>query len=158
VAVRFEGVSFKHSGRAVIRNFTLEVSLKKQIAIIGEIGSGKTTFLKLLCGELPPSGGRILVRFDDGSVRDLWTRPVYESLRNQLGYVPQEAFVSSDLFHANISLSAAGADRREEDISAAAYWAELEADLSAFPDGLSQQIGESGVNLSGGQRQRLNLA
>jgi ABC-type multidrug transport system fused ATPase/permease subunit len=40
----------------------------------------------------------------------------------------------------------------------AAYWAELEADISAFPRGLQQEIGEGGVNLSGGQRQRLNLA
>jgi ABC-type multidrug transport system fused ATPase/permease subunit len=157
--VMLENVTFQYpDGKIAIRNLTLEVPLDKQFAIVGEIGSGKTTLLKLLCGEYPPSEGTIRIQFDNGEIHNLWTRAAYDAYRKQLAYVPQEAFVSSDLFHMNVSLSDHAADNREEDISAAAYWAELEADLTAFPDGLAQEIGEGGVNLSGGQRQRLNLA
>lgn len=154
----FENVRFQYSeGKLAIQDLSFDMDLHRQTAIIGEIGSGKTTLLKLLCGEFPPDSGRILIHFDNGDVRDFWTRPVYPLLRKHLAYVPQEAFVSSDLFHMNITLSRY-ADKLDDDIAAAAYWAELEADLSDLPDGLSQEIGESGVNLSGGQRQRLNLA
>jgi len=154
----FENVRFLYpDGKLAIDGLLLDLHLDRQTAIIGEIGCGKTTLLKLVCGEFPPEAGRILVHFNNGEVRDLWTRPAYKRLREHLAYVPQEPFVSSDLFHSNITLSRAG-DEREADVAAAAYWAELEADLSELPDGLSQEIGESGVNLSGGQRQRLNLA
>jgi ATP-binding cassette subfamily B protein len=154
----FEEIRFQYpEGKLAITDLSFDLDLRHQTAIIGEIGSGKTTLLKLLCGELPPDSGRILIHFDNGDVRDFWTRTAYPLLRRHLAYVPQEAFVSSDLFHMNISLSSS-ADNRGEEIAAAAYWAELEADLSELPDGLSQEIGESGINLSGGQRQRLNLA
>jgi ABC-type multidrug transport system fused ATPase/permease subunit len=157
--VIFENVTFQYpDGKTAVRNLSLEITIERQFAIVGEIGCGKTTFLKLLCGEFPPSQGIIRVQFDNGDCRDLWTQTAYEAYRKHLAYVPQEAFVSSDLFHINISLSDHAEDNRGEDVSAAAYWAELEADLAAFPDGLTQEIGEGGVNLSGGQRQRLNLA
>jgi ATP-binding cassette, subfamily B, multidrug efflux pump len=158
VKVTFENVSFRYpEGKLAIENLSMDLILGRQSAVIGEIGSGKTTLLKLLCGEFPPDSGRILIHFNNGATHDFWTRPAYPLLRKHLAYVPQEAFVSSDLFQMNITLSAE-ANNRQEDIAAAAYWAELEADLSELPSGLSQEIGESGVNLSGGQRQRLNLA
>ncbi len=156
----FDSVSYQHpGGKTTVQDCSFEISLDRQLAIIGEVGAGKTTLLQLLCGEIPPTSGRILVRFDTGEVRDLWTEPAHERYRQQLAYVPQEPFVSSDLLHRNISLSGhALHDEGEADIAAAAYWAELEAELDALPGGLSQEIGEGGVNLSGGQRQRLNLA
>jgi ATP-binding cassette, subfamily B, multidrug efflux pump len=156
IAVVFEAVSFQYpSGKSALQNVSLRIALDEQLAIIGEVGSGKTTLLKLLCGEFPPTQGRILVEFEGGQVRDLWTRTAYPLFRRHLAYVPQEAFVSSDLFQMNISLSD---EASNGDVVTAAYWAELEADLQALPQGLSQELGESGVNLSGGQRQRLNLA
>ncbi|MFN7915165.1 MAG: ABC transporter ATP-binding protein [Vicinamibacterales bacterium] len=155
----FEAVSYQYpGGKAAVQDCSLEIALDRQLAIIGEVGAGKTTLLRLLCGEIPPSSGRILVRFSTGDERDLWTEPAHDRYRQQLAYVPQEPFVSSDLLHMNITLSGHALHEREDDIAAAAYWAELEADLQALPDGLSQEIGEGGVNLSGGQRQRVNLA
>jgi ATP-binding cassette subfamily B protein len=152
----FDDVTFRYaSGKVSVDGVSLEVPLDRQLGIIGEIGSGKTTLLRLLCGELPPTEGRILVRFADGEIRDLWTAPTYDLLRSQLAYVPQEPFISSDLFHTNITLSE---DSESQDVLTAAYWAELEQDLSVLPRGLSEEIGESGINLSGGQRQRVNLA
>jgi ABC-type multidrug transport system fused ATPase/permease subunit len=156
VRLVLDNVSLRYdSGRIAIDGLSMDIPLRSRLAIIGEIGSGKTTLLKLLCGELPPTEGRILVEFDNGQLRDLWTRAGYEAMRKHIAYVPQEPFVSSDLLHVNISLAA---DAPHDDIIEAAYWAELEADLSALPEGVSQELGEGGVNLSGGQRQRLNLA
>jgi ATP-binding cassette subfamily B protein len=158
VRLTFEDIHFQYSkDKPTLHKLSFELNLQRQTAIIGEIGSGKTTLLKLLCGEFPPDSGSIFVHFDNGEIRNFWTRPAYPLLRKHLAYVPQEPFVSSDLFHTNITLSN-DTDIRDEDIAAAAYWAELEADLSELPHGLFQEIGESGVNLSGGQRQRLNLA
>lgn len=155
----FDAVGYQHpDGTMAVRDCSFEMALDRQLAIIGEVGAGKTTVLRLLCGEIPPTSGRILVRFDTGDVRDLWTEPTHERYRQQLAYVPQEPFVSSDLLHRNISLSGHALHEHEADLAEAAYWAELEADLAALPDGLSQEIGEGGVNLSGGQRQRVNLA
>jgi ABC-type multidrug transport system fused ATPase/permease subunit len=160
VALRFEGAGFRYpGGKQALEGLDLRIELSRKLAILGEVGSGKTTFLKLLCGELKPSQGRIVVELDDGTERDLWEKRAYGILRGQVAYVPQEPFVSSDLLSSNITLDAANetpADR--EAILEAAYWAELEADIALLPKGLSQEIGESGVNLSGGQRQRLNLA
>ncbi len=163
IRVHFRRVSFQYpGGKKALDELNFTLDLTRKTAIIGEIGSGKTTLLKLLCGELPPTQGTIEIEFDSasgperGPTRDLWTREGYARLRQALAYVPQEPFVSSDTLGMNITLGDPGAT--EESGLQAAYWAELEADLQAFPQGMSQEIGESGVNLSGGQRQRLNLA
>ena len=152
----FDQVSFKYpNGKKAIENLSIDMDLSKKIAIIGEVGSGKTTFLKLLCGELAPSEGQIRIEFEGGQCRNLWTRPTYNQYRDSIAYVPQEPFVSNDFLSMNIALTSG---HHESEIIDAAYWAELEADISALPQGISQELGESGVNLSGGQRQRLNLA
>jgi ABC-type multidrug transport system fused ATPase/permease subunit len=154
--VIFNRVSFQFAqGNPVIQDLSVEIDLAKKLSIVGEVGCGKTTFLKLLCGELPPTGGLIQIKFAHGEVRDLWTQSAYATYRAHLAYVPQEPFISSDLFSTNISLNTTPP---EAEIVDAAYWAELEADLKALPNGISQELGESGINLSGGQRQRLNLA
>lgn len=155
-AIVFEDVGYSYpGGKEAIRDLSLRLPLTEQVALIGEIGSGKTTLLKLLCGEFPPTRGRVLVEFEGGEQRELWSRSTYPVFRSSLAYVPQEPFVSNDLFYRNISLSDRDPD---DDVMAAAYWAELQTDLDALPLGLAQEIGEGGVNLSGGQRQRLNLA
>lgn len=158
VKVIFENVTFKYSSESIpIKNLSLTLTLSKKLAIIGKIGSGKTTFLKLLCGELPPTHGNIFLEFENGERRDLWTKPIHSYWRGKFALVPQEPFVSSDLLKNNISLMNSD-EKDEEKILQAAYWAELEADLSLFEKGIQQEIGEAGVNLSGGQKQRLNIA
>lgn len=170
VALRLEKVSFRYPGTPSTENpllaladLNVRILLSQKLAVVGAVASGKTTLLRLLCGELPPTEGKIWVEFDDGSTRDLWSQPAHRALRSQLGYVPQEPFVSSDRLSGNITLHPAtppvlGAGTLESETLDAAYWAELQADIGQFSDGLEQEIGEGGVNLSGGQRQRLNLA
>jgi ATP-binding cassette subfamily B multidrug efflux pump len=161
VKLVFDRVSFRYDkDLSVIQELSTEFEVGEKLAIVGEIGSGKSTLLKLLCGELPPTSGSIQVVFSDGSSHNLWTQSAYHAWRSMLGFVPQEPFVSSDLLGHNITLLGGleAADSDDHPVLESAYWAELEADLAQLPQGIRQEIGESGVNLSGGQRQRLNLA
>lgn len=161
VRVIFENVSFSYDpnpheiGKIILKNISVTVSFNCKLAIVGEVGCGKTTFLKLLCGEFPPTHGQILVEFEDGTLQNLWNEPCHIAYRKHLAWVPQEPFVSSDPLSLNISLISSV---EESALVEAAYWAELEADLLAFPNGIHEEIGEGGVNLSGGQKQRLNMA
>jgi len=151
VLVIFENVSFR-----TLKNINVQIRLHQKTAILGEVGSGKTTFLKLLCGEFPPSRGKIWIQFEDGSRSSLWQKEVHQKFRQMLALVPQVPYVSSDLLSSNISLSSN--DHNEADLLSAIQKAQMEEDLSQLEHGLHQMIGESGVNLSGGQKQRLNLA
>ena len=145
-----ESASFK------IKNLCTEIRLHQKTAILGEVGSGKTTFLKLLCGEFPPTSGKIWIEFDDGSKASLWEEDIHTRFREALALVPQIPYVSSDLLSVNISLSTENTN--EHELLNALQRAEMRDDIDQFSGGIHQMIGESGVNLSGGQRQRLNLA
>ncbi len=152
----FQNVGFTYPhGEEVIRNISLEIDLSQKIALVGEVGSGKSTFLKLVYGSFPPTQGSIQVEFEDGTRGDLWNQKIYDSYRSALAYVPQEPFISSDPIALNISLHP---QYDEAEVIKSAYWAVLEADLQSFPQGIQQELGESGINLSGGQKQRLNMA
>jgi ABC-type multidrug transport system fused ATPase/permease subunit len=152
----FESVSFAYeAGAAAIWDLDLVIDLREKLGIVGEIGGGKTTFLRLLCGEFAPTRGMIFVEFEDGYRAPLWREDVHARLRKEIAFVPQEPFVSNDPISSNIAL---GSDVDDPRVIEAIYFAELEADVATFPLGIHEEIGESGVNLSGGQKQRLNLA
>jgi ATP-binding cassette subfamily B protein len=143
-------------------------------AIVGRTGSGKSTLVEALCRLIDVPEGAIFV---DG--RDVTTIPLH-SLRAQLGYAPQEAFLFSTTIADNIAmgygggtaipaarraeLERVGAAGMAEDLSRtpriieAARAAGLDRDLAAMPDRLATVVGERGITLSGGQRQRVALA
>jgi ATP-binding cassette, subfamily B, multidrug efflux pump len=143
-------------------------------AIVGRTGSGKSTLVDALCRLVPVPEGAIFV-----DARDITTIPL-ASLRAQLGYAPQEAFLFSTTIADNVAMGYGGGTampsaRRAElervgaaasapDLSAeprvvaAAKAAGLERDLAAMPEGLATVVGERGITLSGGQRQRVALA
>jgi ATP-binding cassette subfamily B protein len=143
-------------------------------AIVGRTGSGKTTLVEALCRLIAVPPGAIFI---DG--RDVTAIPL-DSLRRQIGYAPQEAFLFSTTIADNIAmgygggtaipaarareLERAGAIARAVDLSdeqrvnAAAISAGLTRDLAIMPDGLATIVGERGITLSGGQRQRVALA
>jgi ABC-type multidrug transport system fused ATPase/permease subunit len=159
----FQNVFFEYEpGKPCLKDFSLELDLRKKVAFIGEIGAGKTTLLKLILGEMPPTKGKIWIEFeperqsDGGSrIENLWTESGHRRLRSCVSFVPQEAFISNDTIKGNLFLSDLGND---EDALSAAYFSELKTDLENLRGGISEEIGESGVNLSGGQKQRVSLA
>jgi ABC-type multidrug transport system fused ATPase/permease subunit len=152
----FDEVGFVYpGGLKALQNINVEIRLHQKTAILGEVGSGKTTFLKLLCGEFPPSSGTIWVEDEKGFRRSLWDKSSHEIFRNALALVPQVPYVSSEALSTNIDFAS---EHDEADLLLSIQKAEMREDIAQLEDGLHQMIGESGVNLSGGQRQRLNLA
>jgi ABC-type bacteriocin/lantibiotic exporter with double-glycine peptidase domain len=157
LCVSFEHVSFSYEGQEsqVLDDICLSLSLSEHVSLIGKVGAGKSTLLKLLCAEIKPTSGSIVVEFDNGVRANLWHKNIYRRFRSCVGYMPQEAYLSNASLAVNIALAT---DEPEADVMQALRMAELEADISHWESGLYEEVGETGVNLSGGQKQRVNLA
>ncbi|HEX4420603.1 MAG TPA: ABC transporter ATP-binding protein [Kofleriaceae bacterium] len=160
--------------RPILDGVSFELSPGTVTAIVGRTGSGKSTLVEALCRLTAVPAGAIFI---DG--RDITAIPL-ASLRAQIGYAPQEAFLFSTTIADNIAmgysggtaipaarareLERAGAIARAVDLSgepkvnAAAVAAGLVRDLAVMPEGLATIVGERGITLSGGQRQRVALA
>ena len=137
-------------GEPQLRDISVRIPRGSRVALVGEVGSGKSTLVNLLARVYPCPPGTIFV---DGI--DLTEIPV-QQMRGSLGYVPQEAFLFSRSLRENITL--ASPDATDEEIDRALGVAHLRGDLPALPDGLETILGERGFTLSGGQRQRATLA
>ena len=148
--VELRGVVVRAHGRPVLDHVSLTVPAGSSLGLTGPSGSGKTTLVQLLARLLDPDEGQVLVGGVDVREWDL------DRLRRAVGFVPQEAFLFSDLLSENLRFANPDAD--ETLVLAAAHGAGLEPDLAAFPHGLETRVGERGVTLSGGQRQRATLA
>jgi len=148
--IRFEDVSFSYDGHPVLEQFSLLIPAGSTVGIVGAVGSGKTTLVKLLLRLHDPNEGRVL--FDGVDVRDL---PL-EWLRQQVRCVLQEPFLFSDTLARNINLGTERSDRLQ--LEWASELSQLSADMDQFPDGLETVIGERGITLSGGQKQRATIA
>jgi ATP-binding cassette subfamily B protein len=120
------------------------------VALVGETGAGKSTFAKLVSRFYDPTSGDVLV---DG--RDLRTITA-ESLRSQMGIVPQEGFLFSGTIRENIAFGRP--DATDEEIRAAARAVGADPFIDELEDGYGSQIGERGVQLSAGQRQLVAFA
>jgi ATP-binding cassette subfamily B protein len=118
--------------------------------VVGPTGSGKTSLLQLIPRLYPISEGTIEV---DGQA--LESIPL-EELRGRIGYVPQEPFLFSTTIEKNLSFSSPGAT--PEAVREMCELVRLHDEISSFPEGYSQRVGERGITLSGGQRQRVALA
>ena len=154
--IRFEDVSFRYSGgdgeapKYALEDVTMTVPPGQTVALVGATGAGKSTFAKLVARFYDPTDGRVLV---DG--HDLRTVRA-ESLRSQMGIVPQEAFLFSGTVGDNIAFGRP--DATAEDIETAARAVGAWEFITALPDGLDTEVGERGAQLSAGQRQLLAFA
>lgn len=151
-SISFQDLTFKYPGasKPALEQITLEISPGQTLGIVGRTGSGKSTLVNLLLRLYEPPDGSI---FLDG--RDI-KKITLKSLRAQMGYVPQDAFLFSTSIRENILFS--NPEATEEELRQAVEASQLVNDLSAFPHGLDTVIGERGVTLSGGQKQRVAIA
>jgi ATP-binding cassette, subfamily B, bacterial len=150
IDVRFEDVDFAYpDGPLVLRDVTLDVAAGTRLAIVGETGSGKSTFAKLLTRLMDPSSGRVLL--DGVDVREIRQ----ESLRRSVVLVPQEGFLFDDTLAANLRYGRLEAT--DEELVAAADELGLADWLATLPRGLATQVGQRGESMSAGERQLVAL-
>jgi ATP-binding cassette subfamily B multidrug efflux pump len=172
--VEIKHLTVKYGDRAVLEDISFTLEPSTVTAIVGRTGAGKSTLVDAMCRLIQVPADSVFV---DG--RDVTTLPL-ASLRQQIGYAPQEAFLFSTTIADNIAMGfgggtaipAARAREMEREIgraaatdfttdarvTGAAEAAGLTRDLAAMPDGLGTIVGERGITLSGGQRQRVALA
>jgi ABC-type multidrug transport system fused ATPase/permease subunit len=149
--VRFEHVRFGYGDLAdVLHDFDLDVPAGTTVALVGHTGAGKSTIAKLLARFYDPRDGRITV--DGTDLRDV----SQESLRKQLGIVPQEGFLFAGSIADNIAFGRPSASRAE--IAGAAAVVGADAFVSELPESYDTQVGERGFRLSLGQRQLVAFA
>ena len=150
-SIVLEDVSFGYSDDApVLHSISLEIPPGESLAVVGPTGAGKSTIAKLIVRFYDPQSGR--VRIDGQDVREV----SLESLRRQLGVVPQEPFLFNGSIGENVAFSRP--DATEAEIWEACRTVGLDTMVSRLPDGLDTPCHERGVSLSSGERQLLALA
>jgi ATP-binding cassette subfamily B protein len=150
--IRIQHLSFAYpdTTKESLNDIDLIVEPGKTIGLIGKTGSGKTTLVKLLLRTYEPPEGTIFI--GDTDIR----HTTLDSLRNQIGYVPQDGFLFSTSIRDNIAFHNRGLG--QEPVETAAKQAQVYDNIMDFPDGFNTRLGERGITLSGGQRQRTSLA
>ena len=151
--VEFKNVNFKYqTGKDyALKDINFTVEDGNTLAILGKTGSGKSTIVNLLLRLYDIDEGEI--KFSNVDIRDL----SFESLRENIGYVPQDNFLFSDTIDENIAF-AFDEPISQERIIEAAKMGEIYDNIIDFPNKFKTVLGERGVTLSGGQKQRTSIA
>ncbi len=144
--IEFRNLHFTYNSTPLLRNISLTIKKGMRVGIVGPIGSGKSTLMRLIPRLYPVEDGQLFI---DGI--DI-NRLQLTALRNAIGFVPQESFLFSRSIGDNIAYGKEGATTAE--IETAGQLASLTADVQRFPNGFATLVGERGVTLSGGQKQR----
>ena len=146
----FDQVGFSYGGNPVLRDFSLTLSGREKVGVMGESGVGKSTVLRLLLRFWNPQQGQITVN----------GIPIQEislnELRRRIALLEQETFLTSGTLGENIALGKPDATR--EEIREAARQAGLADFIETLPQGYHTPMGEMGARLSGGERQRVGIA
>ncbi len=152
--IEFRNLNFAYNGTAVLKDISLRIPAGSSLAIVGPTGSGKTTLVSLIPRIYDAAPGAVLI--DGRPLRDF---PL-DSLRRNIGFVPQETFLFSDTIRENIAYGIAREDATPtlDEIKAAAEAANIAQDIESFPEGYNTTVGERGITLSGGQKQRTAIA
>jgi subfamily B ATP-binding cassette protein MsbA len=149
--ITFDHVSFSyHKDIPVLHDISLKIRAGEILALVGPSGAGKSTLFNLIPRFYDPSAGAI--RIDGFDLRDV----TQQSVREQIGLVPQETILFGGTIRENILYGRL--DASEEEMIAAARAANAHDFIAAFPDKYDTVVGERGMNLSGGQRQRIAIA
>lgn len=148
--VEYRNITFAYEDKVVLNNVSLTIPKGKTIALVGQSGSGKTTFVDLLPRFYDVNGGQILI--DGIDLRDL----KLHDLRDLMGNVNQEAILFNDSIFNNIAFGVENTSMPE--VIAAAKVANAHDFIIETEHGYDTVIGDRGSKLSGGQRQRLSIA
>ena len=148
--IEFRNLNFSYNGNQVLHDVNLRIPAGSSLAIVGPTGSGKTTLVNLIPRIYDAEPGTVMI--DGRPVREY---PL-ETLRRNIGFVPQETFLFSETVRENIAFGKENAS--DEEVRAAAQAASIAADIEGFPEQYQTMVGERGITLSGGQKQRSAIA
>ncbi|PCH81233.1 MAG: metal ABC transporter permease [Hyphomicrobiales bacterium] len=149
--IRFENVRFHYDEeRPILKGINFEVPAGETVAIVGPSGAGKSTLSRLLFRFYDVSDGRITI--DDQDI----SKVTQESLRAQIGMVPQDTVLFNDTIRYNIRYGRLDATNAE--VEEAANMAQITDLIKSLPDGFDSEVGERGLKLSGGEKQRVAIA
>ena len=151
-SIEFSHVNFSYSSdtQIILNDLNLKINAGEKVAVIGKIGSGKTTILKLILGLYQPTNGSTLI--DGANIQQI--RP--DDIRRQFGVVMQNTYLFSGSIRDNIAF---GLDEvSTEQINEAANIAGVTDFTKKMNNGLDYQLSEGGKDISGGQRQAIALA
>jgi len=151
-SIEFRDVSFNYPGQTQggLNNISFKIEAGERVALVGKVGSGKTTLAKLVVGLYKPDSGAILI--DGLDIRQM--DPA--DLRRNIGVVMQESWLFSGTVKQNIAVG--GNNPSDEDILQASTLAGVHDFISTHPEGYAFKLKEKGEGLSGGQRQTINIA
>ncbi len=151
--IRIEHLAFQYPGgvQPVLSDVSFVIPKGSFVGIIGPSGAGKTTFVDILLGLLPPDTGRIMT---DGV-------PIYDNIRAwqaNLAYVPQSIYLIDASIRENVAFGHPDNEIDDERVEHVLQMAELLDFVQSLPNGVYTSVGDRGVRLSGGQRQRIGVA
>ncbi len=151
--IELKNIDFKYSntGPVILKNINLNIDKGTTVGLIGESGIGKTTLINIILGLLNPSSGTIKV--DGTSIFENT-----ESWQNQIGYVPQNIYLTDDTIRKNIAFALPEEKIDKDAINKAVKNAQLDSLINSLDKGVETKVGESGDRISGGQRQRIAIA
>ncbi|MEN0059701.1 MAG: ATP-binding cassette domain-containing protein [Bdellovibrio sp.] len=151
-ALQVQGLSLQVAGRKILKNIDLSVAHGEFVAIVGEVGAGKSMLLLSLLRETG-------VRFNSYSLgeKDALSLSL-DDLRGHFAYVPQEGFIMSATLRENVAFLYDIESEGDALVEESLRLAQFDLSTERVEKGLNTEIGERGVNLSGGQRQRVGLA
>lgn len=150
--IEFKNVTFTYEDTEItaLKNISFVIEKGETVAFIGKTGSGKSTILDLVARLYDVSSGEILI--DDVPI----TKLNLNSLRNEIGTVPQDAFLFSDSIKNNIKFGKE--DATDDEVIAVAKQAVVHKNIMDFTKQYETVLGERGITLSGGQKQRVSIA
>ncbi len=151
-AVTFKSVNYTYPGAQVpaLKDLGFDFSPGECVALLGRVGSGKSTTGKILSGLMQADSGSVLI---DGVALEQYDPA---ELRRGIGYLPQSTDLFTGTLRENLMIGNGGAS--DEEINRALYYAAMDEFLAQVPEGLDLFVGEQGRRLSGGQRQGIALA
>lgn len=147
--VRFENVILKFGDKTALRDLNLDMHSGQNIALVGQSGGGKSSFVNLLLRFYDPDGGGVYL---NGRNLQEYTQ---SSLRAQIASVSQRVYIFQDTLAANVAY---GSEIDEERVKEALSMADALEFAESLPEGIHTMMQEFGSNLSGGQRQRIAIA